>query len=168
MSTRRRKSTKPIGGGGARNPASLANLIPGAGHSRPGDRRALAHGGYASASLIADVTAETREIMDGIAEVAPVSDAADVLAIEACAVSLKRWRSVVAYRESHGWVDEKGNPKPIVNVEHTAEGALWRALGNLGLHPQSRARLGLTLAKAQAFDLAAAWQAQDEEGGGNE
>ena len=144
---------------------SIANLRAGAGvQDQWGNQRALAHG-YTSAALIKDVSQETKEIMDGIAEVAPVSDAADVLAIEACAVSLKRWRSVVAWREAHGWIDDQGAVRPVVQVEHDAERALWRALGNLGLHAQSRARLGLTLARAQSFDLARQW-AEDGDGDG--
>jgi hypothetical protein len=155
MTRRRRSKTgKPRGGGGARNPRSLANLIPGGGAAGPGNTRALKYGAH-GAALIADVGEETREIIDGIAAVVPVREgggapAADVLAIERLAVALKRWRAVVVWNDMHGRIDEKtGEEKPAAQFELRAEGAFERALDALGLTPQSRSKLGLRLVQAQ-------------------
>jgi hypothetical protein len=147
----------------------MANLIPGGPDGAalaPGNQIAATHG-YRSAAVVKDVSAEVREIMDGIAAVVPVREdgeapACDALAIEACAVALRRWRHVYAYADTHGRLDRKGNETDAARVEDKAERALWRALGALGLHPQSRVALGLNLARAQSFDLARHWQEQGD------
>jgi hypothetical protein len=63
---RKAKSDKPVGGGGARHPNSLANL-----RSAPaaplGHTRSLLHGGR-SELLLRDVDAEVRELMDALGE----------------------------------------------------------------------------------------------------
>ena len=67
-----------------------------------GNSRALKHG-YRSEGLVKAVEAEVRELMDALAESAPVRDpdgglpGADVVAIEAAARALKRWRHVSAW-----------------------------------------------------------------------
>jgi P27 family predicted phage terminase small subunit len=162
---KRKPGDKPMGGGGARHPNSLANLRSDYG-ATPGNTLRLKHG-FRSKQLIADVSDEVNEVMDGIAAVVPVREngeapACDTMAIELCAVALKRWRSVYAYVDLHGVLDDKGNEQPAARVEREAERALWRALGELGLSPQSRSRLGLNLARAQSFDLARHWQEQDD------
>ncbi len=95
--------------------------------------------------------------MDGIAAVVPVREgeaapAADTLAIERLAVALKRYRSVVAWNEMHGRLDEKtGETKSSARYELEAERAFDRALAALGLTPESRFKLGLRLMQAEAF-----------------
>lgn len=89
-------SSRPVGGGGARHANSLANLR-GAPPAPRGHSRSLKHGGH-SDLLIRDVEAEVRELMDALGEAAPVRDpdgglpAADVIAVEAAARALKRYR----------------------------------------------------------------------------
>jgi hypothetical protein len=165
----RRKRRKHATGGSMRNPNSLANLVPGGAAGTPGNTLALKHGAR-SAALVADVSAEVAEIMQGIAEVCPVRDAdgslpdADVLAVEACAVALKRWRHVGTYCDLHGRIDEKGKQTSAAEYELRAESAYRRALASLGLDPESRVKLGLNLARtAGAFDLARHWQEQGDD-----
>ena len=135
----------------------------------PGSTLALKHG-YRSETLVRDVEAEVRELMDALAASAPVRDpdgslpAADVVAVEAAARALKRWRSVSAWCDMHGRIDEKtGAEKPAAGLELRAEAALARALDSLGMSPMARSKLGLNIARtAGAFDLARHWQEQDD------
>jgi len=159
---------KPHGGGGARNPASLANLVRRG--SSPGDTRALTHG-YKSETLVKDVEKEVRELQDALAEQAPVRDpdgslpGADIVAVETAARALKRYRHVSAWCDLHGRLD-KGNIRPAARYELDAERALHRCLDVLGMNPASRVKLGLDLARTgAAFDLAQRWAQQHDNGG---
>lgn len=146
------RRVRPTGGGGARHPASLANLrnapVPPA-----GNQRARRHGGYSEA-LVADVEREVREVMDALAEAAPVRGpdgelpAADVAAVEVAARALRRYRTVAGWCDQYGRLDERtGAAKPAAALELETERALCRALGELGLTPMSRSKLGVALAR---------------------
>jgi hypothetical protein len=172
--SRRRKRKppgRPIGGGGHRNANSLANLrnrLP------EGNTAAMTHG-FRSEALVRDVEGEVRELMDALAEGAPVREAdgsvptADTVAIEAAARALKRYRSVNAYCEMYGRFDEKtGEVKSCARYELEGERALQRCLDSLGMSPMARSRLGLNIARtAGAFDLARQWAAEDDALGGD-
>ncbi len=165
--TRRPKDRRPIGGGGARNPASLANLQPGRGAAGPGNSRALSHGAY-SAQLLADVSAEVQELMAALAAAAPVREvggelpAADLVAVEVAARALKRYRHIAAWCDTYGRITERtGEVKPAAVLEGQAERSLREAIDSLGMSPVSRARLGLDVARS--FDLAAHWARAAEE-----
>jgi hypothetical protein len=129
--SRRRKSDRPIGGGGARNPASLANL-----RSAPpaplGHTRSLIHGGR-SEVLLRDVDAEVRELMDALGEAAPVREdghlpVADVVAVEVAARALKRYRHLASWLDAHGRIKEKtGGVKSAAELELRAERQLTDA-----------------------------------------
>lgn len=153
----------PIGGGGAGNPASLANLRRGDTIAPVGNTRAMRHGAY-SAALVADVTPEVRELMDALGGVAPVRDPdgglpdADVVAVERAARLLRRYRRIEAWLDLYGELDEKtGDVKPAARLAGELGTSLDRALDALGMTPTSRARLGLDLART--FDLAQAMAA---------
>jgi hypothetical protein len=125
--------------------------------------------GFRSEALVKDVEAGVRELMDALAESAPVREAdgslpaADAVAIETAARALKRWRSVSAWCDLHGRVDEKGEVKSAARYELEGERALQRALDNLGMSPMARSKLGLNLARtAQSFDLARHRQEQGD------
>jgi hypothetical protein len=154
MSKRRRKrNSKPTGGGGARNKNSLKNLIPGGGQAGPGNSRALAHGGR-SELLLRDVTAEVRELLDALADAAPVREpdgslpAADAIAVERAARALKRYRSVSGWLDLHGRLDDKGEVRSAANLELACERELGRCLDDLGMTPMSRSKLGLRIVQA--------------------
>lgn len=164
--TRRRR--KYVGGGGAGNPASLSNLRQGQTVAPVGNTRAMKHG-FRSEALVKDVEAEVRELMDALAESAPVRDpdgglpGADTVAIEAAARALKRWRSVSTWCDMHGRIDEKtGEVKQAARFELQGEAALQRALDSLGMSPMARSKLGLNIARTgAAFDLARQWADED-------
>jgi hypothetical protein len=145
---RKAKSDKPVGGGGARHPNSLANL-----RSAPpaplGHTRSLIHGGR-SELLLRDVDAEVRELMDALGEAAPVRDPdgnlppADVIAVEVAARALKRYRHLAAWLDAHGRIKEKtGDVKAAAELELRAERQLTGALDRLAMHPMARSKLGL-------------------------
>jgi hypothetical protein len=159
--TRRRKSKsgKPHGGGGARHPNSLANLVPGGPNrsavATPGNQRGLTHGGR-SELLLRDIETEVRELLDALAEAAPVKEAdgtlpaADVVAVERAARALKRYRSVSGWLDMHGRLDEKGKVRDAANLELACERELGRCLDDLGMTPTSRSKLGLRLVQVRA------------------
>jgi hypothetical protein len=126
--------------------------------------------GFRSEALVKDVEPEVRELMDALAESAPVRDpdgslpGADIVAIEAAARALKRWRSVSAWCDLHGRVDPKKHEvRPAARYELEGERALQRCLDSLGMSPMSRSKLGLNIARtAGAFDLARHRQEQDD------
>jgi hypothetical protein len=163
----RRKPTKPVGGGGARNPKSLANL------RRPspapiGNRRAVRHGAFATIPRD-QLDDEIAEIYRALADSAPVRDAngdlpvADEAAVELAARALKRWRHVSLWCDTFGRLDERtGDAKPAATYELQCERRLHEALDVLGLNPTARAKLGLDLARASSFDLARHWQEEGE------
>jgi hypothetical protein len=119
---------------------------------------------------VRDVTVEVRELMDALAEGAPVREAdgslpaADVVAVEQAARALKRWRSVASYCDLHGRINEKTHaPCSAADYELRAERALARCLDSLGMSPMARSKLGLNIARtAGAFDLARHWQEQGD------
>jgi hypothetical protein len=167
--TRRRKRN-PGGGGRVRNPNSLANLKRGETVAPVGNSRAMTHG-FRSDLLVRDVEAEVRELMDALAESAPVRDpdgglpGADTVAVEAAARALKRYRHVSAWCEQYGRFDPKTHAEcPAAAYELRAEAALHVCLNALGMSPMARSKLGLNIARtAQTFDLARHWQEQGDD-----
>lgn len=141
-----------------------ANLQPGAGQAAA-VAAITRHGGY-SVALLANVDGEVRELRDALAEAAPVRDAAgqvpaaDYAALEVAARALKRYRHLCGWLDLHGRIDEDtGDVKPAARLELDAERRLTSALDALGMTPQSRARLGVNLART--VDLATAMSEPD-------
>jgi hypothetical protein len=155
------------------NPNSLANLRRGPGPGlRPaplGNTRAVTHG--ARATIRRDeLDDEVAEIYRALAESAPVRDPdgglpqADEAAIEIAARALKRWRRIVTWLDLHGRIDEQtGEPKAAAGLELSCERRLHEALDVLGMNPASRQKIGLDVARASQFDLAAHWQHESED-----
>jgi hypothetical protein len=164
---RRKRPTKPVGGGGARNPHSLANLqrpVP----APPGNRRAIRHGAFMTIRR-QELDEEIGEIYRALADSVPVRDAdgdlpvADDAAVEVAARALKRWRHVSLWCDTFGRFDERtGQAKDAATYELQCERRLHEALDVLGLNPTTRAKLGLDLARATSFDLARHWQEEGE------
>lgn len=131
-----------------------------------GNQRRVVHGGR-SEILLQDVEAEVAELAAALGDTAPVRDpdgslpSADLIAVEAAARALKRWRHVSRWCDAHGrLVERSGKVKPAAELEVKAERQLHEALNALGMTPMARSRLGLNIARAQHFDLAQAWAAQ--------
>jgi hypothetical protein len=97
----------PVGGGGARNPNSLANLRPGAGAGDGGLQRALSHGVYAQLAR-QELDVEERAIYDALAADMPLLtgvDAAIVTLAAECRCQLNRARDEI---RSHGALVQRG------------------------------------------------------------
>jgi hypothetical protein len=167
-----RRKRNPGGGGRTRNPNSLANLKRGETRAPIGNTHAMTHG-FRSEALVRDVEAEVRELMDALAEQAPVRDpdgslpGADIVAVETTARALKRYRHVSAWCEQYGRFDPKTHEeRPAAAYELRAEAALHVCLNAIDMTAQSRSRLGLNLARAQSFDLAQRWAQEGDVGDG--
>lgn len=151
----------PIGGGGAGHPNSLANLRS-APAAPAGNSRHRTHGGYA-ALVPARVDLKQRELLDALAQDAPLRDTDgglprhDTVAVLMLAKALLRLEDVETFLTLRGVVDDKGRERPAVDLERRLRLEVADALDALGMTPRSRARLGLDVARAQAFDLAEHW-----------
>jgi hypothetical protein len=160
--------TKPTGGGGARNPRSLANLQPGAGAGDGGQARALSHGGYAA--IVGDrLDAKVREVFDALAADAPLRDSAgglpqhDAAAVSLLAQCLCRLEDVTANIRDFGVFVQggkrKGDVRPAVELERSLRREAAGHLAELGMTPAARAKLGVDLART--VDLAMAMSEPD-------
>jgi len=106
------------------------------------------------------------ELYAELASASPVKEdgalpPADSHAVELLARELARIREADAYLAEHGVLDADGVPRPAVELLERAGRNAIELLDRLGLNPRSRAVLGLDLKRAEAFDLAAHWAAED-------
>lgn len=136
------------------NPASLANLRPGAGAWQPGVTGPnLRHGLRSREPARIVIDPLVREIEAALAADLPLKDAdggtpgADRFAVELAAIALLRVRRVSAYLELHGDSDDRGNLRAELDglgraVEHAA-----KMLDRIGCSPRARAALGLSLVR---------------------
>jgi len=153
----------------SRRPAArarqLANLTARPPAPPSGNQRARRHGGYSTIAL-ARLDAKAREVFDALAADAPMRDADQLPAADAALVRLAaecmcRIDTVSAYLAAHGVLDDKGNVRPAAELEGRLRREAADYLDALGMTPRSRAKLGLDVARAQTFDLAEYWAAQD-------
>lgn len=157
---------KPVGGGGARNPNSLANLKPGAGAWRKGESSpALKHGLRSRnvGPLLLDE--RTKSIADALGDSVPMRGPdgevlpqfrAVLQPVALMAVQIDRCR---AYLAAHGTTNERGRWRPENDALDRKLASYIAALDRLGATPTSLAKLGLNV--AQGFDLAQHWAAED-------
>jgi hypothetical protein len=147
MAARKRKSSKPR----AVNPRSLANLVPGAGHSRPGDRRALAHGGYARVALDA-LDEKTAAVFAALSSDAPLRDhdgglpSHDSVQVRLLADCLCRLDAVGAWLAGR-WATPEARPALDLEMRLRREASLY--LIEMGMTPRSRAALGIDVVRAE-------------------
>ncbi len=159
------ESTRPTGGGGARNPRSLINLKRGGNPALGGNRHGLTHGGYARV-LPEVLDAKTAEVVAALSKDAPLRapdgtlPAADTVVVRLFAEALCRLDSVAADIREHGWKDCKsGDPRPVAEYERRLRQEALHFAEALGMTPASRARLGLDLTRT--VDLATAMSHPD-------
>jgi hypothetical protein len=147
---------KPIGGGGARHPRSLANLRAGAGAWQPGATVALRHGLRSRQPSAAVLDPIKQEIMDALAADLPIKDAngdvpgADRFMVEMCAIALLRVRRCEAFLALHGDADDRGRMRPEFDALGKAVEAAARLLDRLGMSTRSRAALGVDVSRMGA------------------
>jgi hypothetical protein len=147
---------------------SLANLTP----APVGNAHAVKHGGQATRKTL-PVGSVAEAIFAELEQEAPLRDAegglpaADRAAVELLALCLCRIQRVAAWLEEHGEFDEKGRPRPVLEVERRLRGEARDHMRDLGLTPRARAVLGLTLVRGRdALTLAEAMSELDEGGDG--
>lgn len=129
----------------------LANLRRGV--TKPSPTANLRHGGYAQLRR-EEIEDEERRVLEALEADAPLRDpdgglpAADGVAVRLLASCLVRLQRVEAYLTAHGFLDEKGEPRPVLEVEAKLRRDALDAAEALGMTPRSRARLGLDLVRA--------------------
>lgn len=153
------KRRRSVGGGGARNPNSLANLRT-APPAPEGNARAVAHGGYAAVAH-ARLDAKVREVFDALAAEAPLRAAdgglprEDAPMVRLLAECVCRLEDVSANVREFGLRDQNTKEiRPAVEVESRLRREAADYLDALGMTPRSRARLGLDLRRAGDLDVA--------------
>jgi hypothetical protein len=157
----KRRST---GGGGSRNPRSLANLRRGVTKAPVGNTRSLRHGAYAR---VAEQTLDekTKAIFDALAADAPLRDADgelpshDAVMVRLLADCMCRLDSIGAWLAGRWATDEA---RPVLDVEMKLRNQALDLAESMGMTPRSRARLGLDVRRAETFDLARHWQEQGD------
>lgn len=162
--TRARKGKRGaghVGGGGARVPASLANLRKG-GTVAP--QNSTKHGGYAAVAADA-LDEKARTIFDALSADAPMRDEQgdlprhDSVAVRLLADTLCRLDSVSAWLAGR-WATEQA--RSALDLERLLRTQALDFCEALGMTPRSRARLGLDVKRAQSFDVAQIWSAETE------
>lgn len=165
--TRRRGKRKPRGGGGARNPNSIANLRRG---PQPGlePRRSATRGRCATA--VAPRSRSPASTLRGgtfspgsptrlrcavpMASYPPPTRRPSSLP-HARLPAIARWTTGSSV---HGVLDEKtGEPKKAVWYAESSARTADGLLAKLGMNPKDRAALGLDIARTSQFDLARHW-----------
>jgi hypothetical protein len=112
-----------------------------------GSARAITHGMRAKLALApraAELAAEIREVV-------PAYTDADQPLVELCGMVAAQVEAGNRYIAEHGWIDGKGNPRPLMKTLPTLQAELRRCLESLGCSPPTRARLGLTHVRGQAL-----------------
>lgn len=170
-------SVNRSGNGRGLHPRSLAALQPGGVPAAPtGNQRRVTHGAFRRLLDDADVDAAERRVFAALAQDAPVRDAAgdlpaaDAPAVHQLACVLVRLDGVRDFIRRRGIEDSSGNLRVTeLDIERRLRLEAADHGAALGMSPRSRAALGLDLARAQSFDLAAHWSAGDtidaEDGG---
>jgi hypothetical protein len=132
----------------------LANLVPGQGANRPGQRRYVKHGAYARLTD-AELDTKTRELVEAIGDDLPVREtdggvpAADGIAIRMLAETMIRRERVRLEELRHGFEAPDGSLRGIVEFGLRLDERALSLLKEMGLTPAARAKLGLTLARTQ-------------------
>lgn len=156
------RQSRPIGGGGAGNPSSLANLrnappAPGS------NKRAWKHGAY-HALTRAELDVEVAAMRDALGADAPLLDAADVATLDDWAGCRVHLRAAERDLADHGWKDRvTGEARSLAEYARKLRRDSLEYAREFGCTPRSRAALGLDVARG--FDLAEHWAEQDREGG---
>jgi hypothetical protein len=135
-----------------RAPAREPQREPTATTWKPGAAPHLKHGLRTRRPAAVTLDPLVAEIEEALAGDLPVRDAdggvpaADAVAVELAAVQLLTVRRATAYLALHGDTDPAGNLRPELELLGRATERALRALDRLGMSPQARARLGLTVA----------------------
>jgi hypothetical protein len=130
-----------------------------AGSFRKGNRVSVVHGAKAQVPQVR-VEAKSAAIAEQLAAAAPVRDsdgslpAHDQAVVQMLATALCRLEDVGAWLDEHGVIDGKGKVRSAAGWERRLQSHALKLMAALGMTPQSRAKLGLNLARTA--DLAQA------------
>jgi phage terminase small subunit len=129
---------------------------------------ALRHGAQSSIRL----APRAAELAADLRAVVPAVSASDEPTIKLLALVLARVEAANEWLAEHGiFVDETGNPQPVIRALSTWENTAARLLDRLGCTPTSRAALGLDLARSHSAvlraDLAARYATDAPSEGGD-
>lgn len=143
----------PLSRDPAKRQTQLDNLQRGSTHALGG--RPVEHGARARMTE-AELQPKTAAIFTRLAEDAPVREvgslpSADVMAVKMLAEVLVRLDRIAAYLDRHGWQDQKGNPRPVLDYERRLRDQALDLMRELAMTPKSRAALGLDLTRTQAI-----------------
>jgi len=150
-----------------RRARQLANLRRGGTPAPKGNRFHVVHGAYAAVARDR-LDAKVRDVFDALATDAPLRGrdgelpAADGAAVRLAAEVLCRLDSLGEYLALHGIIDGDGELRGAVDIESRLRREAADHLDSLGMTPRSRARLGLDVTRAAAFDLAGHWAEEPE------
>jgi hypothetical protein len=108
-----------------------------------GNRVALKHGSRAVVAL----QPRAAEIADDLRRIVPAATEADEPAIRVASLVFAQVEAGHAYIAEHGWYDEDGKPRAIMQTFPTLQAEARRWCEALGLTPSARARLGLDLSR---------------------
>jgi hypothetical protein len=159
---------KATGGGGARNPNSLANLRPGAGAGDGGLQRNLGHGAYAAIAKI-EMDAAVKRVYDAVAADAPVRSEGelprqDTIVVRQLAEALVRRERIRESELRHGIEAADGKLRGVVEYGLRLDNQITKLAIELGMTPRSRAALGVDITRVASTmaDEVAAGQAARE------
>ncbi|HTX32250.1 MAG TPA: hypothetical protein VMD09_12785 [Solirubrobacteraceae bacterium] len=142
----------PLSTDPAKRQRQLQNLRPGAGRAGAGNRRALAHGGYATVAVERMAAAE-QQVFEALAQDAPLREAdgglpaADTALVRLLAQALCRIEDVGGYLRDHGLLDANGQVRGAVDLERRLRQEAAGYMAELGMGPRARAALGLDLVR---------------------
>lgn len=159
----------PLSGHPERRAAQLANLVP-APPAPAGHTRTLKHGAEATSKTLG-VESRAATIFAELAEEAPLRagdgglPVADRTIVEMLALALTRLESCHLYTTMHGYLDEKGKPRPAAEHERRLRVEVKALCKDLGFTPRSRVDLGLKV--QQGRTLAEEMSDLPEDGDGN-
>jgi hypothetical protein len=119
---------------------------------RPGHDVSTKHGAYSVELVEADVA---RLLTDLQREGAPWLNVVDGPELQAWLRAEAALRRVHDWLDVHGWLDEKGKPRPATELWSRLDRAAARARAALGFNPTSRAALGRDTATARALSAQA-------------
>ena len=163
------RERKAIGGGGAGNANSLANLRPGAGRWREGDTTNLKAGLRTRRPNRILFDATFHELIDALEASVPLRGPHAEMqprfgpAVEVATVKLIALRRGLAFLANNGY-EHRGRLRPEVEGVNRMAEALMRDLDRLGATPTSYAKLGFDAVRTEREreDLALRWAAETE------
>ncbi len=107
------------------------------------------HGAYSGLEMMALTKGKDAEIRSILFESKVQFGHQDTLVIHTLASTLAKIETIDRWLTVHGLFDEQGQPQAVLKIWLAAVNSAGRLCDQLGLTPQSRARLGITLVQTR-------------------